>query len=728
MTVFNEWFDIRLYSQMCSLIYRVSKKEEKNMLWEKIEAYALFPGNCEERIEDVYGLKYPGEVLERLEEKTEVTMRQIRALGLALGITTSLWEENMFVGTQLVSFLSKLKGKGVPEQKDPYILGIRYLVEEKRKKELYKSFISYPFERIEEILFAISILPEDDRLWEKVKKQLNICLGEQRRISVYENSEVYVWLAGHMQKRLKGYRKKDLDVLKYLIRLPYTNANGANGLQCRLQENGYSIDEIRFLNMSLIWNPEVPFGIERDSITAEKIAVDVCIEFLNSKEVYPEAAYELCEKLCSYYYSFPIKINGWENIFEGLNSFVEVKNLRVFCLLYKFKDKHHVSQEWRYIDLVDSTWGSLYKWLGEADFEECVCITLNNKDYSKQEIEIYLSHYQEITGKNYITHFWQEKEYKMRGIFEKLVEMEIIVPIMLIQEFLKDYRGEKEVAEQKWKSMSYYLEHYMMQIRDENAFKMIQMLTDEFGVSDTCELFPLMKIISKSLSADEYDIRTGKVELFRPFLNVDEHKQLMSWTEECVFYRSPEMYARFLLQILTEEDNLIWFPKTEAREIAFALLESSELYEHERNKLRQIYMTPEEYAAYQNKLSFLKQRKEMKEQILECRKIKKNFTKLVARTKEKKEHIKQLQFYITQTSFRNRKEVCKMVAAYLKSTCLKKNIHLFSNQDVCDALVLLKEVCLTGETEFKVIKEIIAHLELEVTEDEKEDIAASGNL
>ena len=725
MTVFNEWFDIRLYSQMCSLIYRVSKKEEKNMLWEKMEAYALFPGNCEERIEDTYGFKYPGEVLERLEEKTEVTIRQIRALGLALGITTPLWEENMFVGTQLVSFLSKLKGKGVPEQKDPYILGIRYLVEEKRKKELYESFISYPFERIEEILFAISILPEDDRLWEKVKKQLNICLGEQRRISVYENSEVYAWLAGHMQKRLKGYRKKDLDVLKYLIRLPYTNANGANGLQCRLQENGYSIDEIRFLNMSLIWTPEVPFGIEKDAITAEKIAVDVCKEFLNSKEVYPEAAYELCENLCSYYCSFPIKINGWENIFEALNTDVEVRNLKVFCLLYQFKDKHHVSQAWKYIDLVDPTWGSLYKQMSEADFEECVCITLNNKDYSKQEIETYLSHYQEITGKNYITHFWQEKGYEMRGIFEKLAEMGIIDPVMLIQEFLKDYRREKEIAEQKWESISYYLKHYMLQMRDEKAFKMMQLLIDELGVSDVCALFPLMRIIGESLSVDEYDIRRRKVELFHPFLGVDEHKQLMSWAEECVFYRSPEMYTKFLLQILTEKDNLIWFPETEAKEIAFALLESSELYEHERNQLRQIYMTSEEYAAYQNKLSFLKQRKEMKEQILECRKIKKDFTKLVARTKEKKEHIKQLQSYIMQTSFRNRKDVCKMVAAYLKSTCLKTDIYLFSKQDFCNALVLLKEVCLTGETEIKVIKEIIAHLEVE---DEKEDIAASGNL
>ena len=51
-------------------------------------------------MEEEYGFRYPGEVLERLDEKAEVTERQLRALGLALAETKELQDDGMFIGNR----------------------------------------------------------------------------------------------------------------------------------------------------------------------------------------------------------------------------------------------------------------------------------------------------------------------------------------------------------------------------------------------------------------------------------------------------------------------------------------------------------------------------------------------------------------------------------------------------------------------------------------------------
>lgn len=453
--IFEEWFDIKLYSQMCDMIYRLSQKEEKKQLWEEAGKYALFPGCCKEKLEDAYDFRYPGEVLERLGEKKEVAAPQIRALGLALAVSSPLHGEGMFVGTQLASFRKRLKG--FSGENAPYILGIRYLLEEKTKKELYEEFLAYPFAGIEEILFAISILPEDENLWEKVKNGLNESLGNKRKISIYENEEVYIWLAEHLQEKMKGYRKKDMDSLKYLIRLPFANANGAGVLQEKLEKSGYSIEEIRFLNMVLVWREGVAGSINRDSITAEKIAVDMCRQFLSSKKEYPDSVYQLCACLCGYYNEFGIKINGWESIFEAIGPFVEVSNVAVYRLLYAFKNGRHVKEEWSYIDLTDSRWDSLYECLGEKEFDEFVTNTLSEKEYSGDQVSFYLNHYREITGKEYSRYFWEKQDYGKAGVFGILSDLGILEPVLLVQKFIEEYRHDKDEAETKWKNMAFYL-------------------------------------------------------------------------------------------------------------------------------------------------------------------------------------------------------------------------------------------------------------------------------
>lgn len=720
--VLKQWFDIPLFGQMYEMIYRLSQKEDKYNIWKQNEKYALLPCRCKESIEDVYDFRYPGEVLERLSEKTEVTKKQIRSLGLALGMTLLLQEENMFVGMQKTSFLKCLKE--CSKENDLFILGIRYLLEEKGRAELYSRILSYQFKEIEEILFILSLLPKDEKLWERVKNKLNDCLGINRKISVFEDAEVYLWIAEHLQERMKGYRKKDMDSLKYLIRLPFVNAAGSNGLQEKLVDNGYSMEEIRFLNMELIWKSQLQEKIQRDSITAEKIALDVCREFLGGKKEYPYPVYQLCDDLCRYYTNFCIKINGWENIFEALGPDLEICNITAYKLLYGYKEKRHAEEKWKYIDLTDPVWNPLYEWMDKKEFDECVAATLAEKEYSKEEFECYLKNYQRITGKEYLQHFWEREDYTLHDVFEKLSEWMVLDTVSLIRQFLEEYRCDKEKTLEKWHTMSFYLKKYMEKIKSINAFEMLKLLIHEFGVSEECFLFPLANIVRNSFSLDSYDIRNKRLNLSRPFLGVEEHRILFLWAEELVFYENPDLYQKFLFDVLNDKDTLLWMPLADARKIASELWGSDQFAKYEQNQLRKLYLTKEEYEAYENQIAIRERRIELKREMIRYRKLKQAFTKSVAKTKGKKEHFKELQHFVRYCSFKNRRKAYEIVASYLKSE--STTICLHSEKEIGSVLELLGEICSAGSADLETVRKVINHME--VTENEKKNFVASENL
>ena len=95
-------FDVELYCQMTDLIYRLSEKNNKEQLYKWIQQAALFLEKPEQEMEEDYGFRYPGEVLERLDEKTEVTERQLRALGLALAEMKELQDVHWKTGAFLL--------------------------------------------------------------------------------------------------------------------------------------------------------------------------------------------------------------------------------------------------------------------------------------------------------------------------------------------------------------------------------------------------------------------------------------------------------------------------------------------------------------------------------------------------------------------------------------------------------------------------------------------------
>ena len=149
------------------------------------------------------------------------------------------------------------------------------------------------------MVFILSVFPEDITLWQLLKGKVAACLGSRRTISVYEDWPVYAWVTGKYEKRLKNDRTKDVAVLKRLMKLSRINAENANGILIgQLEKSGYTKEEVIFLNGVLTRSESGLGQLDQESLTAEKIAVNVLKTFLPGKELYQMPFINYAERFC----------------------------------------------------------------------------------------------------------------------------------------------------------------------------------------------------------------------------------------------------------------------------------------------------------------------------------------------------------------------------------------------------------------------------------------------
>lgn len=704
--IYEKEFDIRLYRQMVDMVCRLSEKEDKARQVREMEKYALFAGRADETLEQTYGLRYPGEVLERLGEKIKLEKKQIRALGLALAQTGALQEDSMFVGGQRDSFWKKLLGYA--DKGDLYLMASRYLVEDGSKRELYQAFLAYPYEGISELLFALSILPEDNAFWEKIKSKLNLALGSKRTVSVYGDVEVYIWLVQKFHWRLKGYRKKDLEALKYIMRLPFSNACSPGAVQDKLAENGYSIPEIYFLNVSLIRRTCLPGVLDAQSITAERMAVKICGLFLSGEEKYPEAVYSLCSCLLAEYERFEIKINGWQGILEGLAPILEIQNVRSYQLVYVYRDSRLLREDWLYIDLTERKWDALYGWLEEDEFIGQVVKTLDNKEYGGTEMRRYLAHYQQITGKDFLDCLWVEKRYCPYTVFGRLERCAIVQPETLLSEFLEEYHLDQEKANRKWEKMAGYLRTYVEKMESEEAYHMLGQLVGEFGVFGSHPLFPVKEMLRKISGVSAWRERFDRMKLTRFFLDARWHREFFCWIEQIVFQEQPEQYIEFLAAVLEDKENLLWFPKEEAKQVYRKLMPFVDGSYHEM-KLRKMYEAPEDLEAYQKKKKLAEKRRQMKRRMEEIQERKRKFSVIVAKSRGTAVHFSEINKYLYYND--RREGVPEMVAAYITDVFTKIPMIIYSGKEKKEAMGMIGALYGKGKLDLDTVKKIVNQME-----------------
>lgn len=620
LTSLEQYVDISLLLQMKHLLFILSSEDKQ---FTEKQRNGLF-GQCvpASSMEEQYGLNYPGEVLERYEERCGGGERQMRAIMLALAEGKNLLEGSMFVGRQLEQFLRKVRQCA---EEDFYLRCALFLFSDKEeeKERLRLRIYQYSFRETAEAIFAIYTLRDESGIWEFARELAVRFFGKERTIKVYGNKRLYKWFLEQFYYDIRKHRKQDANLLKSLLELPCKHVKEGSTSWNRLLDTGYTEQEILYLNMSLPENAKMPDALERNSITMERMALTGIKTLLNSEQLEEMHLMELCKALILRYMKYKICIEGKKGILESLSQDVSIKNHEIYKYLYQSREEMSIPEEWFYVDFGDENWGDIAAWMNpdefEYIFERSIC------DHMNPDIDRWLLNYQKSAGKSYMDLVWIKDTYEARRTFKLLITEKKCDIVELFQQYVKDEEvlSDDEMSE-KWKIMKNNIIATMKKLENHEIFRFWEAFDKEYGI---CELGNFMgkdKIVLDDVIIESSGYYRShyiqRLDFKEKFLSLDEQRKLFVWVEQALYRERPSQYEDFLYSFLTDDSAKRLFPE-HSKELFFVIRDTMDDGPQKQQLCRQYY-SDEEWEAYQNEVKRRdeeKKRKEKQESLRICR-------------------------------------------------------------------------------------------------------------
>lgn len=705
----EERIDTRLLAQIRRLILELTDVKDAYIQFGEILGNSLYGEREEtEPLEDMYGLRYPGEVLERYAEKIGDSPKIVRTLAMALAEMKPLLSNSMFVGTQYETFLKTVrKNAGT----DIYCRGAWFLLEENPEKKagLRKALWEHEWKDIMELLYLMSLFREDGL--EKWKPDLARALGKERTIEVYGNQGLYIWIANHYAQKAKGYRKKEMNLLKAVCRLPLVNAEGTSPVKKWMLDAGYSEDEICFLNLAVLFGTELPERIVLSSITAERMALHACLRFLGSEEEYPKEVYELCTHLLALHESYEIKLDGMAGIFGSLKAGnLSIKSVGSYLALLPFSRKRNVPARYFWIDLTERKWDCLQTMLEPGEYRNRVIETLAEKNYPSETFSECVKKYEELTGEMLWQGFWTVEGYAGRLLFSKMAEKGMVDAASLGRQYLKDYQElPKEEWKSKWTAMLGNMRHYLFTLNNEESYGIFCELIPAVGIQKADDVLQSWGALGDIFGLDSYGWRYEKLHIVRECFNETQNRQLFYWAEQYVYENNPDHYADFLYAVLVSKKERAVLEQDEAAAAAKYMLEQMEMQGYKAQTLRNLYWTEEELAQYERQAQEQEAKKQEEEERQAKEKERQNFQKFLEEHKETA--LEDLSDFFSFKYGQRGEAALEISAGYLRKCCGQNGIHTTADGAV-KLLRCFAELYKEKQLELEEIKKYINGLEV----------------
>lgn len=239
-------------------------------------------------LQEKYGFLYLGELLERYETRFGLPMQDLRAIALGLAYTRDLVSDSMFVGAQREDFLRRVRREA---EDDLYLAGALYLLNRGLDgTAIWEDRLLGIHDSTEDQIFSLSLLPSAGPAFQRCSPQLLRLLGPDRTMPVLGNMRTLAWLFGWLQSAVKKAKGRNMALFRALATLPSAFVKKDCKHHAVLLEQGYSSFEIAYANMMAVLLQTPGDVLRQDSITAQKIAVELFREILAHKEPFPAEA------------------------------------------------------------------------------------------------------------------------------------------------------------------------------------------------------------------------------------------------------------------------------------------------------------------------------------------------------------------------------------------------------------------------------------------------------
>lgn len=573
--------DLELYHAFAELVVKTSQDNTAGRTYRQIKARQIWqPESDVFSYFEPYNLRYPGEVLERFEEKLGNDVRVLRALALALGNTCAIQSDNMFVGNQRGTFIQKVRRSA---REDVYLQGALYLLETDtaRRHSLLDELAAKIYVRTEEALFVLSLFDDAEYGYRAMHDQLLRLLTQNRTIFPTVDFGAFEWFIRFYGEQVKKYRGKADLALRTLMKLPYMNMKPDCREFLALRKAGYRHDEIVLANSLAVWADRLPDRLNSRSIPAEKIAVTCSRMLLNEPQNLSEGFYEYLGWLFRFYDSFSVKYEGFQGLWEAVQYGLNPTAPKTLLWM-----NQTIQKDFPYrFDVFDPQYDDLAKELERDNYMELFTLQML---HSRQAIPLkqWLSRYQELTGADYGEYFRSCHKNSGRA-FAFLVERKEID----LWEFFEQHRDGGEYAPQLK-----LLREYALRISSWRCFRFVERLLAEYTFPHLQTIFGERFYFHECFVRSEgyYSRREYKTYISRPFLTAEQQRQLYDWVELSFFQTEPEKYEDFVLSALKAPEIQRLYDKKALAAVLRQFFLHSEYNGYEINRLKETFYSKEE--------------------------------------------------------------------------------------------------------------------------------------
>lgn len=583
-STFQKDIDLTLYHAFAELVVQTAQDGEARILYRQLEARQIWQEdqNVSSYFE-AYSLRYPGEVLERFEEKLGTDIRILRALALALGYTRRCQADTMFVGNQRNDFIQKLRRTAGT---DVYLQGALYLLETDalRRRTRLDELAAREYARTEEALFVLSLFDDPETGYQAMRPQLTRLFGSERTISMARDFGVLEWFIRFYAKEAKRYRGKNDLVLRTLMKLPYMNMKPDSREFSVLHTAGYSMEEITMANSLAVWADRIPDRLSSKGIAAEKIAVACVRMLLNRPDDLPEEIYAYISWMFRFYQKFEIRYEGYQDLWAAIRPGLAPTAPQTILWMHQ-----KIQKQFPYrFDVFDPQYDILAKGLSQEAYAELFTEQML-RSRAAIPLRRWLTRYQALTDVEYIEYFNKRHWLTLRS-FVLLVERKEIN----LWQFFEQHKGDGARAHPLE-----LLEEYVLKISSWRCFRFAQKLFSQYTFSQLQEIFGDNFYFHQKFVKKEsyYNKKVQSFSMVRPFLTAEQHRQLYDWIDASLFQTEPEYYDSFVLCALKAPVIQRIYDKPLLASVLRQLLTHDACNGYEVNQLKERFYSKEEMEA-----------------------------------------------------------------------------------------------------------------------------------
>lgn len=570
---FEKKINIKLCNELINFIAETSSNDSCDTLNNIKEKCIWFKEKDIIEINSICEIEYLGELLERYEEKIGNDIKNIRAISLALGYAKDLVTSNMIIGTQLVDFINKIKNIA---SDDIYLQGALYLYDNKKYIKYEKELLNRKYANTEDAIFVLALLDDIKGAFDILKEQIISLLGKNKTISAINNIKLYAWTINRLYNIIKKDRKKDIEILKTLILVPTKQIKEEDNIYKILFENCYKKEEIAYLNYGLLYYAKIPKTVRLgNSITEERIAINLCKTIMNSSNTQHQAIYRLIDNMLKEYRNFNIKCGGKKGLKEAIENEINIINPMTLFEFYKTFNTNTFA-----FDILDEKWDILAQKMDDNDYKKLFDNFIDYHNFNKEKLEKCIEKYNTLTDTLYLESFFSF-EYERKSIFEQLVNKNIIS----LKKYYEIYEQQKEAENKNIE----HLKRYVSGIHHKNAFLFLKYILEDrkYKIKNIDEFgFNLRDLYNNR----RYSYEENIIGIHKEFLSKDEKQKLLFWLDNYVFKVYPEDYIEFIKDILKEDSIEDIVSKQQLRKIYFTLIQIDEKIEKDK-ELRNKYLT-----------------------------------------------------------------------------------------------------------------------------------------